>query len=219
MTLAPSPPAVTGPDGGAPTPGRRRRWRRRLLWAVPLVIVAYLGVTLVQVWMASHWDRTGRADAAVVLGAAQYDGRPSPALSRRLDHALDLWRRGLAPTIVLTGSKQPGDRFTEAYAGFTYLRERGVPERDLVIVDDGTSTWESLAASGRVLRARGVRTVLLVSDPYHSLRLSNIASEVGIDGRVSPTSTRSSSKPLLREALLVAGGRIVGYRRLVELIG
>jgi vancomycin permeability regulator SanA len=203
---------------GKPT-GPRRRWRRWLLVGVVLAPVAYFAATFVQVWVVSHRDDTSHADAAVVLGAAQYNGKPSPALRGRLDHAYDIWKAGRVPTIVLTGSKRVGDRFTEAYAGFQYLRRRGVPEKDLLIVDNGTNTWESLAASVRQLDRKGIRQVVLVSDPYHSERLLGIAGEVGLDATVSPTTESPSFRQLLREAAIVSVGRIIGYRRVTRLAG
>lgn len=192
---------------------------KRVVALAVTVVVVYVGVTFVQVWRASEWDQTREVDALVVLGAAQYNGKPSPVFQRRLDHAYDLWRRGVARRVVVTGSKRVGDRFTEAFAGFDYLRKRGVPETDLVVVDNGTSTWESLAASGRVLRKRGIDEVLMVSDPYHSFRLVGIAGEIGLQGWVSPTDTDVSFTNLVRETGLVAVGRIVGYRRLASWIG
>ena len=160
---------------------------KRAALVVVVVLIAYVGITFAQVWRASTWDQTRPVDAVVVLGAAQYNGRPSPVFERRLDRAYDLWRRGIGRRIVLTGSKKVGDRFTEAYAGFQFLRKKGVPETDLIVVDNGTSTWESLAASGRVLRRRGIDEVLLVSEPYHSLRLIGVAGELGLTAVVAPT--------------------------------
>ncbi|MFN8019881.1 MAG: YdcF family protein [Acidimicrobiales bacterium] len=196
---------------------RRRRWPRALL-AIALAFVVYVVFTAAQVFAADDWDHTQPADAAVVLGAAQYNGRPSGAFRGRLDRAQRLYQQGVVPQIVLTGAGQQGDRFTEAYAGLKYLRKQGIPERDLIVVSTGTSTWESLAASFRVLRRRGIDRVLLVSDPYHSYRLEATAHEVGFDGSVSPTARVSSTGELFRESMLVAAGRIVGYRRLVHLL-
>ena len=118
--------------------------------------VLYGAITFLQVWHASGRDEARSVDAIVVLGAAQYDGRPSPVLEARLNHALDLYERGLAPLIVTTGSNQEGDRFTQGFTGFTYLREAGVPEADLRIVVDGTNTFEELSATAAVLRNGGV---------------------------------------------------------------
>ena len=101
-----------------------------------LAIVVFVGVTFVQVWLQSTRDEIKSADAIVVLGAAQWDGIPSPVLKARLDHALDLYAKELAPYIVTTGSKQKGDRYTEAYTGLTYLLERGIPESKIIVIVD-----------------------------------------------------------------------------------
>lgn len=197
---------------------RRRRLIRRSVVAGVLVVLLYLGFTIAQVFAADSWDHTRDADAAIVLGAAQYNGKPSPVFQVRLDRAYGLWKDGRVPLIVVTGGAAAGDRFTEAYSGLTYLQKKGVPEDDVIVVDDGSSTWESMAASFRVLQRRGIDEVQLVSDPYHSFRLEAIAEEVGFDGKVSPTSTDSTRGELLRESMLVAAGRIIGYRRLVNLV-
>src|SRR5690606_26780324 len=102
-------------------------------------------------------------------------------------------------TIVLTGGKQAGDRFTEGYSGYRYLVEQGVPESALVLEDQGTNTWEQLAAAARILRESQQTSVLLVSDPYHSYRLAATASELGLDPSVSPAETGSSFTSLVRE--------------------
>ncbi len=166
--------------------------------------------------MATRWDDRATSDAIVVLGAAQYNGKPSPALRGRLDHGYELWKAQVAPRIVLTGSKQSGDRFTEAYAGFQYLLGRGVPEKDLVVVDTGTSTWESLAATARVLRPKNLTHVTLVSDPFHSFRLVGIADEVHLVAEVSPTDAAVTFGQIAREWMIVSVGRIVGYQRVVR---
>lgn len=193
--------------------------RRFGRWALILFLPVYLLVTFSQVWFATRWDDRTHTDAIIVLGAAQYNGKPSPVLKARLDHARQLYDDGVAPLIVLTGSKQAGDRFTEAYTGLKYLISKGVPEQRLVVVATGTSTWESLAASGRVLKPKGVTTVTLVSDRYHSFRLAGIADEVGLDSRMSPTSSSVGASQLLRETAIAAVGRIVGYRRTVNWFG
>ena len=188
----------------------------RLALVALAVLIGYLAFTFVQVLLASRSDDTAKSDAVVVLGAAQYDGRPSPVLRGRLDHALQLYRDGVAPRIVVTGSKQPGDRFTEAFAGFQYLRDQGVPESAITVVDDGSSSWESLAAANRVLDQQGVSTVTLVSDGYHNLRLGGISGEIGMDAVESPSSEGGSVPELIRETGLVALGRIIGYGRMLR---
>lgn len=192
----------------------RRRWLLRLIGAVLAIAVVYVGVIAIQVVLSARQDQREQVDAIVVLGAAQYDGTPSPALQGRLDHALELYEAGLAPQIVLTGSKQPEDRFTEAFAGYRYLTEQGVPDEALTIVDDGASTYESLAAASRVLRDQGDERVLLVSDSYHNRRLKGIASELGLDAYVAPTAGSPTLGQIVGETGRVAVGELIGYRRL-----
>ena len=179
----------------------------------------YVAVTFFQVLARSGADSRDPVDAIVVLGAAQYDGAPSPVLSGRLDHALELYEEEVAPLVVTTGSSQPGDRFTEGYAGYEYLLLAGVPDSSLMVITTGSSTWEQLAATSRELKTRGLESVVLVSDPYHSLRLQHIADEVGLDASVSPTDASVSIRQLARETTAVSIGRIVGYRRLDNWLG
>lgn len=193
---------------------RRRRWLLRIAGVLVAVAVVYVVVIAAQVVLAARQDQRELVDAIIVLGAAQYDGEPSPALQGRLDRALELYDEGLAPQIVLTGSKQEGDRFTEAFSGYRYLTEQGVPEAVLTIVDDGASTYESLAAASRVLRAQGAERVLLVSDRYHNRRLQGITRELGMEPYVAPTDRSPSLRQLAGETGRVAVGELIGYRRL-----
>jgi uncharacterized SAM-binding protein YcdF (DUF218 family) len=192
----------------------------RIAAAVVGAGLIYLGVTLAQVWWASGHDDARPAQAIVVLGAAQYNGRPSPDLRARLDHAVDLYRRHLAPVVVVTGGSQPGDKYTEATASANYLLAHDIPDADILREVSGRTTWESLAAASRFLRERGITRVLLVSDPFHSERVVAIADELGLRGYASPTHT-SPIRGLAvwpyfaRETVAVAAGRIVGFRRLV----
>jgi len=193
----------------------------RLMLYGLLAGILYFGLTFVQVHRASTHDGARPADAIIVLGAAQYDGVPSPVLQDRLDHALALYEAGLAPRIVLTGGRQEGDRFTEATTGYNYLRDNGVPDSDLLKEVDGHSTWESLAASARFLVARDLTRVVLVSDGYHAYRVEAIAEDLGLDASVSPSDTRLSRsrelRQITREAVAVSIGRIIGYDRLLRL--
>lgn len=193
---------------------------RGALVALALVVV-YVAVTFGQVWSTSGRDdaesaAAGSADAIVVLGAAQYNGVPSPALEGRLEHALELYEQGIAEQVVVTGGNQPGDEFTEALTGYNWLREHGVPDEDLIVITDGTSTWESLAAASNVLADQGMTDVVLVSDPYHSYRLLGIAGELGLEAQVSPTDAGSGLTDLLRETAAVSVGRLISYRRLLR---
>ncbi len=184
-----------------------------LLVGVP---VLYLAATFATVWRAAHHDGARPADAIVVLGAAQYDGRPSPALKARLDHAVELWRDDVDALVVVTGGKQPGDRFTEATASFTYLRSLDVPARKIRREVNGRSSFQSLADSAAFLKDKGLTRVVLVSDAYHAARIEGIAEEVGLDASVSPTpATREASQAgrYAKETVFVAAARIVGFRR------
>jgi uncharacterized SAM-binding protein YcdF (DUF218 family) len=181
-------------------------------------LVLYLGVTFVQVWQAARHDQARQAEAIVVFGTAQYNGVPSPVLAARLDHAIDLYRRELAPVIVVTGGNQPGDQFTEATASANYLIQRGVPDGDVLREVSGTSSWQSLAAAANFLDDRGITDVLLVSDPFHSLRIRAMASELGLEAHSSPTPTSpirgmTEARYMARETLAVAVGRVIGFRR------
>ena len=186
-------------------------WRRvaLALLGVGSLLVAYFCVTLLQVWAAADNDETRAVDAIVVLGAAQFDGTPSPVFAARLDHALRLWGDGIAPRIVTTGSKQQGDRFTEGFSGYVYLLERGVPDEALIPIVDGGDTWQQLSATANQLAQRDLVSVLLVSDGYHSFRLLAIADEVGIEAFVSPTDVDPTIRDYLREATAVSIGRVV----------
>jgi len=224
-TVEPDVPAGPGDDGDEPRPGRRRRRPvLRVSWfairvgvALAFCALVYLSVTFVQVWDASRSDEARTADAIVVLGAAQYDCAPSPVLEQRLDHAKDLYDAGVAPRIVVTGGKQAGDRCTESKASADYLIAAGVPDADLLREVKGRNSWESLAASTTILRDDGYRSAVLVTDGYHALRVEAIADELGLDAVVSPASGDASTQALLKETGVVAVGRIIGFRRLVNL--
>jgi vancomycin permeability regulator SanA len=194
---------------------RLLRWLVRVAILLALVGVGYVGVTFAQVWLASRQDQTRPADVVVVLGAAQYNGQPSPVLKARLDHALSLYRRGTAKAVIVTGGKQTGDRFTEGFSGYQYLKKRGVPEERLFLENQGKNTYEQISSTHFIMNTEGFDSALLVSDPYHSKRLLAIANEVGIkDAHVSPDHTHSSLRALTRETAAVSLGRLVGYRRL-----
>ncbi len=196
-----------------------------MLWAFALVVgmpSLYLLITFWQVRSNGGRDEARSADAIIVLGAAQFDGRPSPVLAARLDHGLDLWKRGLAPIIVVTGGKQPGDRVTEATASADYLLKRGVPDAAIRREVDGETTYASIAASARFLKAEGRQRVLVVSEPYHMLRTKGIGREVGLTPFGSPTVNspeRHVFEHELKETVGVAVARFIGYRRLVRLTG
>ncbi len=142
----------------------------------------------------SYRESAGSADAIVVLGAAQYGGRPSRVLGARLDHALDLWQRSRASRIVLTGGQRPGDLLSEAAAGRRYVMRRGVPKQAILLENTGRTSLASIHGAARLLHEPGQALpsrprVLLVSDPFHMLRLDLLARLHGMEPLPSPTRT------------------------------
>ena len=155
-----------------------------------MFMVVAIPVTILLVMAAVYWQaRTDEArpvDAIVILGAAQYNGRPSEVLEARLEQALSLWNQGLAPKIVVTGGKQAGDAFTEAETEANYLIERGVPEDAILYENRGRDTWQSMQGVEEVLRGTGVRSMLIVSDGFHLLRAKLMARDLGFTAYGSP---------------------------------
>jgi uncharacterized SAM-binding protein YcdF (DUF218 family) len=161
---------------------------RVLIGATSAVIVTWLAsATAVVVWGTR--DKARLSDAIVVLGAAQYVGRPSPVLRARLDHALDLWHRGLAPRLIVTGGTGIGDTTSEAAVSRMYALRHGVPDTAILMENAGRTTRESLAAVSVIMRARQLHSAILVSDPFHMLRLRILSAQYGVDAYTSPTKT------------------------------
>ena len=163
---------------------------RRVLALVLVGLLLVLGVTAARVVHAGRSDqaRAGRTvDAIVVLGAAQFDGRPQDYLVARLDHARALYRAGTATRILTLGGKQPGDRFTEADAGQKYLVAHDVPERRVLRVGEGNDTLQSVQAAARLMRDRKWTSAVVVTDPWHELRSTTMLRDQGLDAYGSPT--------------------------------
>jgi uncharacterized SAM-binding protein YcdF (DUF218 family) len=176
--------------------------------------VAYL-VAFVSVLAVSRQEQARSVPAIVVLGAAQYNGKPSPVLKARLDHAADLYADSVAPIIVLTGGVAAGDKTSEAEAAAAYLAKR-VPAVALVVLPAGRSTDESVAAAAEWCRGYGITEIVVVSDPFHMLRVRLEARRQGLTAWTSPTRTSPISLHLARELpylmaeaikVLVSGGR------------
>jgi uncharacterized SAM-binding protein YcdF (DUF218 family) len=162
--------------------------RRILTVAVVAAFALWIAsATAVLVW--SSRDEARPAQAIVVLGAAQYAGKPSPVLRARLDHALDLWNRHLASLLILTGGTGAGDTTSEAAVGRNYARKHGVPDSAILVENEGRTTSESMHAVAGMLEVRGLQTALLVSDPFHMLRLRILARRFGFTPYTSPTQT------------------------------
>jgi uncharacterized SAM-binding protein YcdF (DUF218 family) len=200
----------------------KRSISRALRAAGLVVLVALLAYTVsfVLVLVVAQLDEREPADAIVVLGAAQYNGRPSPVLRARLDHALELWHDGLAPAIVVTGGVGRGDNQSEADVGRRYLLQRRVPDSAVIVAPEGRSTSASMTDVARRLGERG-RRVLLVSDPFHMLRLRLEARRTGLAAHTSPTDTSPiSENPVLElEYLAVEALKIpVSYVKSLEVL-
>ncbi len=202
----------------------------RVVGLLLIISLVYGCVNVAQVWWVGKSDQATAVDAIVVLGVAQYDGRPSPQLQARLDHALALWQEGLSPLVITTGGNQPGDRFTEAETSANYLIEGSidgslvvaVPAESIVQENSGSTTRESLVAVRNIMQDRGLHSVLIVTDPYHSLRSRLIAQDLGLVAYISPTRTSplrgaSAVSRHVREALGVAVAHLIGFANLERL--
>ncbi len=166
-----------------------------VLALVLLVAMTLIGASAITVWRAAHTDDAShveRADVIIVLGAAQYDGTPSPVFQGRLDHALLLYGQGRAAHVMVVGSKAPGDTTTEAQAGRDYLVSQGVPAAAAISEPVGRTTYESLVGAASYMQRHGMRSAFLVSDPWHNARIKRMASDLGIQGYASATWTSAA---------------------------
>ncbi|MCU1693391.1 MAG: EpiH/GdmH-related protein [Frankiales bacterium] len=177
---------------------------RRVLAAVVLLVLAVPVGTAAHVWWTARSDDRSRSDVIVVLGASQFDGRPSSVLEARLEHARTLFRGGVAPRIVTVGGGREGDRFTEAQAGDLYLRKRGVDRTKILAVGKGSDTLQSLRALDVVMRQHGWKSVVLVTDPWHSLRSRTMARDLGLTAVTSPTRAGPSVRSRSTEVRYIA---------------
>jgi uncharacterized SAM-binding protein YcdF (DUF218 family) len=165
---------------------------RDLLTVVGLAVVAVVliaGYATFRVWAEGQQDDSRPADAIVVMGAAQYDGRPSPVFAARIDHAIDLFRDGVAPRLIVTGGKQEGDRTTEAASARAYAIARGVPPTAILFEDKSRTTLESIHALKSLMDENDLKTAVFVSDRPHMLRVLRMAADDGITAFGSPTTT------------------------------
>jgi uncharacterized SAM-binding protein YcdF (DUF218 family) len=189
--------------------------------AAVLATVALLAYAAYRINAQGERDESRPANAIVVLGAAQFNGRPGGVFEARLDHAIDLWKQGLAPYLVVTGGKLPADITTEAATARTWAIARGVPAEAILAEDQGRTTLESIEAVGAIFRERGLRSAVFVSDETHMLRVLRMASDQGIEAWGSPTRTSPSDrdgvrrqKALVHElaglaAYYIGGGRLI----------
>lgn len=177
------------PSRAAPSrtaPSRTANGGRLLLNAL-IGIALLTGWTIFRIQQQGSIDERRPADAIVVLGAAQYDGLPSPVLEARVSHAVDLYTAGVAPLLIVTGGKAVGDRTTEASAARAWAIDHGVPAAAILAEDHGQTTLESIEAVGELLRARNLRSAVFVSDRTHMFRVLRIATDQGVRAWGSPT--------------------------------
>ena len=170
-----------------------RLGRRIAAIAILLLLTTWIG-TMVAIVLAGRRDEARPAAAIVVLGAAQYVGRPSPVLRARLDHAILLWQHGMAPQVIFTGGRGEGDTTSEAAVSRRYALRRGVPDSVIVVETIGRTTRESLHGVAKLMLDRPNDEVILVSDPFHMLRLSILARRFGLRPIMSPTRTSPISR-------------------------
>jgi uncharacterized SAM-binding protein YcdF (DUF218 family) len=168
------------------TPWYLRRW---LVMTTAGIVCLCWVTTLCAVLSWGLQDDARPADAIVVMGAAQYAGHPSPALRARLDHAVTLWERGLAPRMILTGGTGTGETVSEAAVSRTYVLSRGVSDTAILLENEGRTSSESLHSAAELMHARGMHEAIIVSDPFHMLRLRILARRFGFTPYTSPTRT------------------------------
>lgn len=190
------------------------RWARRLVTALVLAVLGVLLWTAGSIWWTARQDDRPTSDAIVVLGASQFDGRPSSVFKARLQHARSLYEADVAPRVITVGGGAPGDRTTEAQAGAAFLRERGV---EVVAVPEGRNTLQSVQAVEELMAENGWETAVLVTDPWHSLRARAMARDAGIDAETSPTRAGPSVRTrgtqvryIARETLAYLYYRVLG---------
>jgi uncharacterized SAM-binding protein YcdF (DUF218 family) len=193
-TPSPAAIAVAGIDA---LPAQSRRFRRPILseiwrWAITIGLFLAVAVTvcgfalLGAIYVQARSDQTRPVDAIIVLGAAQYNGRPSPILEARLNEALAAYKEGAAPIIVVTGGRQIGDQFTEAEASRDYLIDHGVPEGSILLENDAHNSWQSMQGAAALLKDRGISRVLIVSDGFHLFRLKLMAKDLHLEAYGRP---------------------------------
>jgi uncharacterized SAM-binding protein YcdF (DUF218 family) len=162
------------------------RWRLRIVWVIlGLIAGYYLLICFAIVWQ-SRRDEAQPADVIIVFGAAEYAGRPSPVFRARLDHAITLYSRGIAPYLIITGGSGRDPKFSEGGVGRDYLSARGIGERHLIAETQGGSTAESAERVAVIMRANNMRTCVVVSDPYHLYRIKRLMERQGITTYASP---------------------------------
>lgn len=199
---------------------RTRRTAAAVFLLSAAIVFLYVAGSYVQVREMGTRNPRGSADVIVVMGAAQYDGRPSDMFERRLETVLTLWNNNRATWVAVTGGNKEGDRFTEAGTASAWLQKRGVPADRILSEETGTSTWDSLSALAPVMHDRGIRSAFLVTTDWHVARSVLSLRELGF--RVLPAGAGAAQSTTIRwwrESLAVSVGRLIGFGRLHSLTG
>ncbi len=185
----------------------------RLILAGLIAGLVLAGYTAYRIWDQGNRDERQSADAIVVMGAAQYDGRPSPLFRARLDHAIELFHEGVAPWLVVTGGKAEGDRTTEADAARLYAISRDVPDSAILAEDQSRTTLQSIRQVAALMKDHDLESAVFVSDPSHMLRVLRMASDEGITSYGSPTRTSPIDRDPVRrvDAIVHELGALVIY--------
>jgi uncharacterized SAM-binding protein YcdF (DUF218 family) len=193
-------------DEAAPRPARHR-WLLRFEALALAALAAFLTLTSIRIVHEGRMQELHAADAIVVFGAAEYAGHPSPVLRARLDHAYELFQRGLAPVVITTGGAAADPSFSEGGVGRDYLEHRGIPERSLIAETQGSDTAQSAVRVAVIMRANGLHSCVAVSDAYHVFRIKKLLEHEGVgpvyvaprpDSR--PHSVAQRAYAVLREA-------------------
>lgn len=158
----------------------RRRWLLRLEALALMTLAAFLTLTGIRIVREGSRQELHTADAIVVFGAAEYSGRPSPVLRARLDHAFELFQKGIATVVITTGGAASDPSFSEGGVGSDYLKRRGIPERDLIAETQGSDTAQSAVRVAVIMRANGLHSCVAVSDAYHVFRIKRLLEHEGI---------------------------------------
>jgi len=207
---------VSSASGGAQAlaVNKRRHWLRSLVGLVVLCALAFAGVTFIRIERQSWRHEARPADCIVVLGAAEYSGRPSPVLRARLDHAYDLFQRHLAPIVITTGGNGGDPRFSEGGVGRAYLMGRGIPEQDIIAETQADNTDESVERVATIMNANGMHACIAVSDGYHIFRIKKMLEQHGFTvygaprPQTRPVAKRHEAVLILREIVSYAWWRI-----------
>lgn len=163
------------------------RWFRRIVALFVIFVIAFPMYVLASIWWVGTHPSDAKADAIVVLGAAQYNGRPGAILKARLEHAQTLYKSGQAPRIITTGGRAPGDLTTEAATGKNWLHVRGINRT--IALSQGRDTYVSTQAYVAYMKSRGWKSAVIVTDPWHCFRARAMAHSLDMDASCSPSTT------------------------------